>query len=633
MSYSIDWITKIVVIPASDMVLVSANYYSLDLSLFHKEIRRLEWTEGLWAIQVLEHTNSKPSFAGASYAAFDEIINGYTVQFEAGIERVDLVGSNNNIIDVLIYSGAGVVPTNSAGLQDLSTLLASAYGGQVVVDPLKGQDGTSVPVGTYNKPVKTMADALTIADRIGVKNLLLTRNMIVYEDLSAEFHLIGDSPFNVITCDPIASLAGCSLEKLSVEGELDGLNVLTRCSLRNVTGVSGHLEKCAFTAEIDLVGETYIYECYSQVAGLGFFGVKIHSHTLVVRDFHGSIQVSQVTGGTHSIEINGGRLVIDTATCTGGTIYARGKPFEILGAEGAGITVVEQFDSGLSSIESLQLAEIHGQTDRAVHIDTELVSVGNGYQQTPWNNVGDAIDNAEAKGLKRLHILSDTTIDRNLKNFTVIGIGLPTIDMNNQIMDNSIFERVRITGEQQGIVEAVQCSLFSLKNLLGVYFTCAIVGTIKPAAGGNGTLLWECTTPFVGVPYTIDMSNIGAKSINIHNSSGNVVITNMTNASDVVDYHGLQGSITIDTTCTAGTIINAGNIEVIGEGGGVTVDNTLVGSSLMSNNVKLAELYKRMDLELLKPNIYANDASSIVNADFTLTKTDNGNGTSTVQRS
>ncbi|MHC4710080.1 MAG: hypothetical protein ACYTA3_06580, partial [Planctomycetota bacterium] len=53
--------------------------------------------------------------------------------------------------------------------------------------------------------------------------------------------------------------------------------------------------------------------------------------------------------------------------------------------------------SGLSAAEQLQLEQIHGQVDRIIHINTELVPLGNGYQQTPWNNWADAIDDAEAQ--------------------------------------------------------------------------------------------------------------------------------------------------------------------------------------------------------------------------------------------
>lgn len=86
---------------------------------FLAEVRRLEWgfTEGLWAFAILDHTNTKFDFAGANYAPFDDIINGYTCQITGVATRVDLLGSNNNFVDVLISNGVTVVPSNSAGLQ------------------------------------------------------------------------------------------------------------------------------------------------------------------------------------------------------------------------------------------------------------------------------------------------------------------------------------------------------------------------------------------------------------------------------------------------------------------------------------------------------------------------------------
>ncbi len=119
MSYTVNWLTKVITIPVGDLTLVSGTRYSLDMSDFMIECRRLEssFTDGLWASQILLHDNTKVDFAGADYAPFDDIINGYEVQFGAGPTRVDLLGSNNNLVDVLIPTGVAVVPSNSAGLQ------------------------------------------------------------------------------------------------------------------------------------------------------------------------------------------------------------------------------------------------------------------------------------------------------------------------------------------------------------------------------------------------------------------------------------------------------------------------------------------------------------------------------------
>mgnify|MGYP003634866530 CR=1 FL=1 len=118
MSYSVDWITKIITIPTTDLTLIGGTRYSLAMGDFMNEIRRLEWQpdEGLWALDILDHTNKKIDFAGADYAGFDDIINGYTIQITGVATRCDLLGSNTNFVDVLISTGVSVVPSNSGGL-------------------------------------------------------------------------------------------------------------------------------------------------------------------------------------------------------------------------------------------------------------------------------------------------------------------------------------------------------------------------------------------------------------------------------------------------------------------------------------------------------------------------------------
>lgn len=118
MSYSVNWITKVISVPTTDLILVSGNRYSLSMTDFLIEVRRLEWQfdQGMWAPDILIHTNTRFDFAGADYAPFDDLQNGYTVEFTGVATRVDLLGSNNDLIDVLIANGVSVVPSNSAGL-------------------------------------------------------------------------------------------------------------------------------------------------------------------------------------------------------------------------------------------------------------------------------------------------------------------------------------------------------------------------------------------------------------------------------------------------------------------------------------------------------------------------------------
>ena len=147
MAYTVNWITKVISIPTTDLTLVSGTRYSLSMSDFLTEIRRLEWQpdEGLWALGIVEHTNTNFDFAGVDYAPFDKIINGYTVQFTGVATRVDLSGSNNNIVDVLIPTGITVVPSNSAGL-----IVTDGGGGTVWTESEKDESVAQVRIAADN---------------------------------------------------------------------------------------------------------------------------------------------------------------------------------------------------------------------------------------------------------------------------------------------------------------------------------------------------------------------------------------------------------------------------------------------------------------------------------------------------
>jgi hypothetical protein len=171
MAYSVDWITKVISVPTADLTLVSGTRYSLDMSDFLAEARRLEWAfiDGLWAPTILDHTNTRYDFAGVNYAPFDDLLNDYTVEFTGVATRVDLLGSNNDIIDVLIPTGISVVPSNSAGLQIVAT--GSGVTQQDKDDITAGvwleSEGLIVRKMLENKVTKS-GDVITIFDDNGV---------------------------------------------------------------------------------------------------------------------------------------------------------------------------------------------------------------------------------------------------------------------------------------------------------------------------------------------------------------------------------------------------------------------------------------------------------------------------------
>jgi len=350
MAYSVDWITKIVTIPVSDLELVSGTRYRLPMADFLDECRRLEWAfiEGLWAPPILDHTNAKLDFAGADYAGFDKIINGYTITFSAPATRVDLLGSNNNIIDVLNDAGISVVPSNSAGLQLIST------------------------------------------------------------------------------------------------------------------------------------------------------------------------------------------------------------------------------GSGLSSEQDHKLSEIHGHTEQRVYINTELVPVGDGYQQTPFNNFNDAVDHAESDGIRRLTISADADVPvgRSLKNFDVEGVGAPKIDLNGQAMDGTRFYGCTLTGSYTGFLIGEMGHLSDLSGINGAFKCVKAEGVLTI---GTHAKVWSIASGITNVPYTIDMNGATEAKATLSDAYDGIIIQNAGHADDVLHIHGGNGEITINSSCTLGNIHISGDWKITNNANGTTV--------------------------------------------------------------
>lgn len=117
MAYTINWLTKVITIPLSDLMLTEGVNYTLNVDYAHDEIRRLEWefAGGLWAEHVIEYINSY-ILSGLQYSPVVEMVNGYTWFVDTTDINVSLVGSNSNFLDTFMPgNGVSVLANNSAG--------------------------------------------------------------------------------------------------------------------------------------------------------------------------------------------------------------------------------------------------------------------------------------------------------------------------------------------------------------------------------------------------------------------------------------------------------------------------------------------------------------------------------------
>jgi hypothetical protein len=245
-----------------------------------------------------------------------------------------------------------------------------------------------------------------------------------------------------------------------------------------------------------------------------------------------------------------------------------------IGAFTAAILGIQPITQGVAGVLSNNVEEIHGGVVREVWLDTSLLSNGNGYQQSPFNNLTSAIDYAEAKGITSLVILDDVTLDRNLKNFNVRGVGMPTIDTAGYDLKGVRFEQVKLQGNYTSQIIAQECVLLTNARLNGNFETCALAGDLLCVPGGD-VFMTGCgsAVPGLGRP-TITMSSGGARVLlSVRNNDGGMTIKGCTHADDEVTVEVNRGSLTFDASNTGGSMVARTSGKFIDATAGATVTN------------------------------------------------------------
>lgn len=353
MAITIDWDTKIISVNKADMILIQSTpteIYQLNMDFFHTTLRDLEDdVDGI--VYDTTHRYVAPiSVGGVVLAAIVEIINGYTVTFEDGQYRVNLTGANTNLADVTNVNQVSVSSSNSAGLQDLSTLLSASYQGEVCVSPSRGQSGTTIPLGTRSTPVDNLADAKLIADREGLHQIRILESMTFENvDFSGGYRFTSDSPATIaITVAPSANLLNCDFEFCFVQGEMDGNNIYRQCLIGDVDFTNGFMFQCSLygTVLCKTEGTLAIFDCFSNTLA-GQPNPKIDFNgtgELLLRNYSGVIELLNHTDdsgdGDVCIDMASG-VVIVQPSCTAGFVPVRG------------IARVDDFSTGTCNVVDL----------------------------------------------------------------------------------------------------------------------------------------------------------------------------------------------------------------------------------------------------------------------------------------
>lgn len=372
MAITVDWPTKVVLIPKgeasiSTIVSVSPDIYEYDLDLLRLELKAIESSEEGIPFDDIHFHTAPFTIGNVQLARVVGIINGYTIEFENGQYQVNYVGANTDFSEAVnrVINQVSVTPQNSAGLITTAStiqLISSAvweteqaahvaaatmgfvlnqitYQNKIWLDPLNST-GNAVPGqvaginGTPSSPVITVGDAKALADALSISTYQILSTTTLDRD-HPRWEFVGSTD---VLFDPGGyDLTSVELQGLCLVGDFGGYRVSARESvLGDVEGFSqainlvGDFEGCLLTkAGARLAtGSTVIAHSHSSVPGnlrpvVDFNGVI--GATLSLRSYSGGLELTNMTDPSNlaTTEFVAGRLTLGP-TNTGGFISARG---------------------------------------------------------------------------------------------------------------------------------------------------------------------------------------------------------------------------------------------------------------------------------------------------------------------
>lgn len=465
-------------------------------------------------------------------------------------------------------TGTANVNISEVAFPELSQY-AAFENASVWLDPTTSNTGSKFPTGTQQRPVNNDSDAQIIASNNSLFNIT-ARSAVTITGTHSNIKFFGRSPRTTqITIDAAATLFGCEFESCLLSGELgtNGSAYFTQVAMKNLNGIFGHAERCVFregTIGILPNGLLMANKCAGVSAPNPGTDIPIidcnGTGRIAMRQFSGEATIINKTGGNDcSLSLLGATVTLDS-TVTSGNWRVTGTG--ILIDNSTGTAVVDT--SGLVAPEYLQ---------DSVYVDTEAVLNGSGTPGDPFNNIADAIDYAENIGLKKIYTYSEIVLDRNLKNFTILGVGNPVVDLNGYNVKGTEIYNCKLRGDYIESLSAQNCILDNAFHLNGIFVMCGLNGDLICNDGDVEVIDCYSVIPGSGRP-TISLSGAGATTMSVRSYSGGLTIKDINNAGDVVTVEMSQGKLTADSTCTQGELSVRGVTQFTDNSNGTVVDTT-----------------------------------------------------------
>lgn len=276
-----------------------------------------------------------------------------------------------------------------------------------------------------------------------------------------------------------------------------------------------------------------------------------------------------------------------------GTGSDLGKVYLRWEADGAMTSPVLNID--LLRVGAVQNTTALGFLNAAAWIDTvdgtSGTAEGIGQATRPSDNIADSLTIAVANNLHRFEVGagSSITLVAAINSFSMTGVGWTLILAGKDVGSSRVFgAAVSGTAIGSGRVVLDRCLFIGAASFTNFALLSCNLTTQTVTIGATGThRLVNCE----GSGATIDFgAAIGATTLDVFRWSGDLTIDNM-KTGDVLNFHCNEGALTLNASCTAGTVNKSGTFGLTDSSSGLTINDVGQAALLaVSTEARLAEL-------------------------------------------
>lgn len=242
-----------------------------------------------------------------------------------------------------------------------------------------------------------------------------------------------------------------------------------------------------------------------------------------------------------------------------------------------------------------QLVESGNYANGLVWLDTNVANIGSadfqdGTEVNPTSLVASVNTILASLPLHGCHVAAGSSVTFAVAQENQEWTGQNwTLALGGQSIAGTSILDATISGVSTGVPGDIrECFLDASTFAGGIFADCALNNTIT-LSGATDYHFFNCHHSEIGAPSTIDFgSAVGSTLVYVHDWHGELLILNM-KAGDILNFSSGAGTLTLDSTCVAGTVSFSGIFGFTDNSSGMTINDVGAGSLAVVTDAVLVD--------------------------------------------